>query len=403
MLKIYNTLSRRIEKFSPASKKRVTIFTCGPSVYQRSHIGNFRTFLFEDIVLRHLEFSGYSVTRCMNYTDIEDKAITEASKRGLSVKKLTESNIKIFHNDMKMLRLKTPDCFPLASEHVNEAARIISELLRKKIAYRHGGNIYFDPLKYKGFGRLFGLDMSKWPKKKKRFHKDTYPGIQWNLGDFILWHGYRKGDAASWDTELGMGRPSWNVQDPSMITPYFNETLSIYCGGIDNLYRHHDYNMAILESIRPYKMSKYWMHCMHLYVNGSKMSKSKGNILYTDDLIREGFSAAEARFFLIYSHYRKRLNFSSANMQKAAKKISAFRKRVKEISKSAAGFTRYDKAEMITAEFTKHMDNDIDMKSAFDSVDALVSSINPRDIKPAEAGAVIKALKKIDTVMQVIF
>lgn len=403
MLKIYNTLSRKIEKFIPASTKRVTIFTCGPSVYQRSHIGNFRTFLFEDIVLRHLEFSGYRVTRCMNYTDIEDKAIAEASKRGSTVKKLTQANIQIFHNDMKRLKLKEPDCFPRASEHVNEAARIINELLRRKIAYKYGRNIYFDPLKYKGFGRLFGLDMSRWPKKRRRFHKDTYPGIQWNLGDFILWHGYKDGDAVYWDTEIGRGRPSWNIQDPSMITPYFNETLSIYCGGIDNLYRHHDYNMAILESIKPYKMSKYWMHGMHLYVDGSKMSKSKGNILYTDDLLKHGYSAADIRFFLIYGHYRKRLNFSFSSMEKTSERIRSFRKRADAISRTASGFRACPAADTIIKIFTEHMDNDLDIKSAFDALDRLITSINPRELKSAEAGAIAKALRKIDTVLQVIF
>ncbi|MBN2655180.1 MAG: class I tRNA ligase family protein [Nitrospirae bacterium] len=403
MLKLYNTLSRKIETFRPASKKHVSIFTCGPSVYQRSHIGNFRTFLFEDILLRHLEFSGYKVTRCMNYTDLEDKAVKEAANRKTTLKKLTDSNIKTFIKDMKLLKLKTPECFPRASEHIDEAASIISRLLKKKIAYWHNGNVYFDPLKYDGFGKLFGLDMTRWPKKKRRFHKDTYPGIQWNLGDFILWHGAKKGDSVFWETELGNGRPSWNIQDPSMITPYFNETLSIYCGGIDNLYRHHDYNMAILESIRPYKMSKYWMHGLHLYANNRKMSKSLGNIVYTDDLIKKGWDPEQIRFFLFYGHYRKSLNFSYENMDKAGKILSHFKNRVKQISKKASGFTKYDKADAIVDQFTKHMNNDLDIKSAFDSVDAIISLIQPKNLKPAEAGAVIKTLKKIDTVMLVIF
>ncbi len=140
------------------------------------------------------------------------------------------------------------------------------------------------PLKFPGFGKLFGLDMSKWPKKKVRFHKDTYPGVQWNLGDFILWHGYKDGEKAYWDTGIGRGRPSWNIQDPAMVSRYFDETLSVYCGGIDNLYRHHDYTLAILESIRPYPMARFWLHCHHLLVNGRKMSKSRGNIYYTDML-----------------------------------------------------------------------------------------------------------------------
>lgn len=403
MLKIYNTLTRRTEIFRPASNKQVSIFTCGPSVYQRSHIGNFRTFLFEDIVLRHLEFLGYIVIRCMNYTDLEDKALREASIRKTTIRKLTDANIKIFTKDMKLLKLKVPDCFPRASEHIKESAEIIGMLLKKKVAYWHNGNVYFDPLKYNGFGKLFGLDMSRWPKKRRRFHKDTYPGIQWNMGDFILWHGARKGDTVFWETDLGKGRPSWNIQDPGMIIPYFNETLSIYCGGIDNLYRHHDYNLAILESIRPYKMSKYWMHGLHLYVNNRKMSKSLGNIIYTDDLVKKGWSGQHIRFFLFYGHYRKKLNFSYEKMAGAAKNLDKFKSRVKLINKKASGCKKFDKADMIISAFTEHMNNDLDIKSAFDSVNEIVSSIEPKDIKSAEAGAIIKALKKIDAVMQVIF
>ncbi len=158
---------------------------------------------------------------------------------------------------------------------------MIERLLELKIAYRHGDNIYFDPLKFPGFGKLYGLDMSRWPTRKKRFHRDTYPGIQWNLGDFILWHGYREGDTVFWDTAIGRGRPSWNIQDPSMVASHFQETLSIYCGGIDNLYRHHDYSLAILESLRPYPMARFWLHGHHLLVGGRKMSKSRGTVYYT--------------------------------------------------------------------------------------------------------------------------
>ena len=224
----------------------------------------------------------------MNFTDIEDKAIQEAAQQGDSVKQLTDKNIATFVKELKALRMKIPDFLPRASESVDRAVEIIEQLLDLKIAYWHQGNVYFDPLKYPGFGELYGLDMKKWPQQKRRFHKDTYPGMQWNRGDFVLWHGYTGGGEAFWDTRIGKGRPAWNIQDPSMISRYFDETLSIYCGGIDNLFRHHDYTRAILESIRPYPMARYWLHCHHLHVDGKKMSKSVGNILYTDDLAEAG-------------------------------------------------------------------------------------------------------------------
>jgi cysteinyl-tRNA synthetase len=203
MLKLFNSLGKKMEVFQPVNDRVVTLFTCGPSVYQRAHIGNFRTFLFEDILVRYLEYQGRRVERGMNFTDIEDKAIKEAHKKGVSVKQLTMENIDGFLREMNLLRIKTPDYLPLASDHVEAAAAMIERLLELKIAYRHKNNIYFDPLKFPGFGKLYGLDMSKWPTRRRRFHRDTYPGIQWNLGDFILWHGYQEGDTVFWESAIG--------------------------------------------------------------------------------------------------------------------------------------------------------------------------------------------------------
>jgi cysteinyl-tRNA synthetase len=335
MLRLFNTLGRRTRPFHPVRKELVTIFTCGPSVYQRAHIGNFRTFLFEDILVRYLEYSGYKVRRGLIFTDIEDKAVLEAKKEHTGMKQLTDKNISKFLEEMKLLRMKVPDYLPRASESVHEAVDIIEQLIERKIAYDYKGNVYFDPLRFSGFGKLYGLDMSKWPEQKVRFHKDTYPGIQWNLGDFILWHGHRDAEKAWWDTRIGRGRPSWNIQDPAMISRYFDVTLSIYCGGIDNLYRHHDYTRAILESIRPYPMARFWLHCHHLHVNGRKMSKIRVKIYNTDTLLKEGYSMQEIRFFLIYGHYRERLNFSRKTMETAVNKLREFRVLVNAIAKQA--------------------------------------------------------------------
>ena len=184
MIRLFNTLGRNIQEFRSHRGKEVTVFTCGPSVYQRSHIGNFRTFLFEDILVRYLAYSGFTVRRGMNFTDIEDKAIREAAKRETTVRRLTEGNIREFMREMKRLKMKTPDYLPRASDHVDDAVSIICALLERDIAYWHRGNVYYDPLKFPGFGQLYGLDMSRWPSQKRRFHKDTYPGVQWNKGGF---------------------------------------------------------------------------------------------------------------------------------------------------------------------------------------------------------------------------
>ncbi len=339
VLKLFNTMGRKLEPFAERRTRKVTMFTCGPSVYQKSHIGNFRTFLFEDILVRYLEYLGYTVQRGMNYTDVEDKAIAESIARRTSLKKLTGQNIKVFLKEMRALAMRIPDFLPKASESVEEAVEIIDDLLARHVAYWHRGNVYFDPLAFPGFGKLYGLDMTKWPKKTIRFHKDTYPGIQWNLGDFILWHGYKHGDNVYWDTKIGRGRPSWNIQDPSMIIRFFRETLTLYCGGIDNLYRHHDYSLAILESLRDnpqYRfqpMSRFWLHCCHLHVDGQKMSKSKGNIHYIETLQALGYSLAEIRFFLIYSHYRRTLNYSDGAIAITTEKLRSLRRTIGALKK----------------------------------------------------------------------
>jgi cysteinyl-tRNA synthetase len=306
---------------------------------------------------------------------------------------------------MHLLRIKTPDYLPRASDYVEEAAAMIEHLLELKVAYRHQGNIYFDPLKFPGFGKLYGLDMSKWPTGKRRFHRDTYPGIQWNLGDFILWHGYREGDTVSWDTTIGRGRPSWNIQDPSMVGSHYQETLSIYCGGIDNLYRHHDYSLAILESLRPYPMARFWLHGHHLLVGGRKMSKSRGTVYYTGDLLDQGYTAAEIRFFLIYGHYREKLSFSDKNMKSTAEKLRRLCVQVREIEKRVEGSAPLedDRTRRIRGAFLSHMDQDLEVRNAFDSLSGELEAVKPGDLKPAAASAIIAVLREIDGVLNVIF
>jgi cysteinyl-tRNA synthetase len=405
LLKLFNTLGKKIETFRPVRKEVVTIFTCGPSVYQKAHIGNFRTFLFEDILARYLEYSGYSVRRGMNFTDIEDKSIKEAEKRRTTVDHIATRNIHEFLREMNLLRMKKPDYLPRASECIGEAVDIIEYLLACRIAYWYKGNVYFDPLRYPGFGRLYGLDMAKWPSKKRRFHKDTYPGMHWNMGDFILWHGYKEGEKYSWDTRIGRGRPSWNVQDPSMISKYFKETLSIYCGGIDNLFRHHDYTLAILESVRPYPMARFWLHCQHLFVEGRKMSKSTGNILYTDSLQMKGYNMAEIRFFLTYGHYRERIDYSYRNMEFIAGKLRTFKKLVRKINSKAGRRSDLESkiVRRIRSIFAVCMDDDLNLKKAFDGLYETISGVNVDTLKAGEAAGIIKTLKEIDEVFKVIF
>lgn len=370
-----NTLRRKKELFRSKEESLVKMFTCGPSIYRRPHIGNYRTFLFEDILQRYLEYLGYKVHRVLNFTDVEDKAIAEARQRGATLGELTDPVTAEFFQEADLLRIKLPEYIPRSSTSVQQAVHLIQLLLEKGYAYWHGKDIFFDPLEFKGFGKLYGLDMSRWPKKKIRFRKDTYPGQRWNLGDFILWHGHRQGEEDSffWETEIGKGRPAWNIQDPAMITQHLGYQVDISCGGVDNLYRHHDYNIAVIEAISEKEFSRYWLHGEHVLVDGTKMSKSKGNIVYPKDLLRKGYSGRDIRFFLIYGHYRRKMNLTQESLEGARRKLASFEKMVEKFTGTASGSGRSQrKAEPLlrglTRDFEEHMNNDLDVQGAFDAV-----------------------------------
>ena len=331
-------MSRSKETFRPRDQHEVKIFTCGPSIYRRPHIGNYRTFLYEDIVVRYLTYRGYRVNRVINFTDVEDKTISEAKEKHQRMKELTDEVASHFYSETKLLKIKLPPKIPSSATSVQQAAKLIKELIRKGYAYWYEGNVFFDPLKKKDLGKSpHRLDMSTWPKRKGRFKHDTYNGNRWNRGDFILWHGHKEGDAASWDTEIGKGRPSWNIQYPAMISENLGDQVDINCGGIDNIYRHHDYNIAIMEAYTGKSYANYYLHGEHLIVDGKKMSKSHGNILYPDELIADGHRAEHLRFFLIATkHYRKKLNFTVEALNERAKRLDDLKATVKELTAGAS-------------------------------------------------------------------
>ena len=253
MLRIFNTLTRKIEEFKPLEDQKIKMYTCGPSTYQRPHIGNYRTFLFEDVLQRYFEYLGYRVKRLITLTDVEDKALAQARKENLSLEQLTQRNEETFLRDLELLKMKAPEYTVRASTSVDQSAKLVRTLTEKGYAYWHmyngAKNVYYDPLKFDGFGKLAHLDMTKWPKKKRRFHKDTYPGTPWNRGDFILWHGCQRDESECWNTEIGRGRPAWNIQDAAIVTKHLGFTIDVACGGIDNVVRHHDYTIAVAEGV----------------------------------------------------------------------------------------------------------------------------------------------------------
>lgn len=408
MLNLYNTLTRKIETFKPMQGIQVKMYTCGPSTYQRPHIGNYRTFLFEDILQRYLEYMGYNVKRLITLTDVEDKAIAQAKKENLTLEQLTSKNEAVFFQDFELLKIKKPAYSIRASSAVDQAAYLIAKLTEKGVAYwytyKDAENCYFDPLKFHGFGKLAHLDMSKWPEKKRRFHKDTYPGTPWNMGDFILWHGCKTDDVC-YQTPIGSGRPAWNIQDVAIVTKTLGFTVDIGCGGIDNLVRHHDYAIAVAEAVSGEEFSRFWLHGAHLFVDGKKMSKSVGNVYYTNGIIAKGYNSAQLRFFLIYSPYREKLNFTFEKLAAASEKLGSVKQLIRELE-NVQGSGRDDQisglVDKIVPEFENAMNNNLDVKTAFDSIQETISELYSKREKMSatQAKKLFANLGKIDSVLQ---
>jgi cysteinyl-tRNA synthetase len=408
MLQLHNSMTQKTELFQPQEDKKVKMYTCGPSTYQPAHIGNYRTFLFEDILQRYLEFLGFKVTRLMTLTDVEDKAVAQAKKENLTITQLTEKNETVFFGDFKLLKIKTPDFATRASTAVDQAVKLIEQLTQKGIAYWYtfegAKNSYFDPLKFKDFGKLAHLDMTKWPQEKRRFHKDTYPGTPWNMGDFVLWHGCQPNDVC-YETPLGLGRPAWNVQDAAIVTKHLGFSVDVACGGIDNLVRHHDYTLAIAEAVSGVAFSRFWLHGEHLLINEEKMSKSKGNVIYSKDLTAKGYSGGQIRFFLIYAPYREKMNFTWDKLAETTQKLTELKRMVDEIQQTKPETSSPETVELaqkIVGGFEEKMNCDLDVKGAFDCVYENVAKLHEmRDALSIEdINAVMQNLQKVDAVLQ---
>jgi cysteinyl-tRNA synthetase len=406
-LRVTNTMSGRKEKLVGRESGRIKLFTCGPSVYRRQHVGNYRTYLFEDVLHKYLEHLGLKVERLLNLTDIEDKAIEAARQEGVSVVELRRPVEERFFEECRLLGIHLPEDIPRATTSVESAVDLIKRLLDRGHAYWHEGEVFFDPLSYEGFGRLFGLDMSRWPEKRVRFRRDTYRGQRWNLGDFILWHKRTEADGdVWWETELGEGRPAWNVQDPAMIKKRLGFEIDIQTGGIDNLYRHHDYTLAIMEGASGRKFCNYWLHGGHLLIEGEKMSKSKGNVTFVDDLLARGFQPHHIRFFLLYGHYRKKLDMRPSRLEEMAGKVERIRHLAGELLSGSGGRKgRKDVDPEIPARIRQvleeRMGDDLDFAGAFDGMgDQLVNiaatvgtRISQRSRR--EMGAVLEEADKV--------
>ncbi|MCX9084383.1 MAG: cysteine--tRNA ligase [Candidatus Methanoperedens sp.] len=397
MLKLFNSLSRQKEIFQPLGDV-VGIYTCGPSVYQYAHIGNFRTFVFEDVLVRYLRYKGYAVKRVMNLTDIEDKSIAIAQKEGKSLPELTEYYSKFFFKDMDVLELEPADVFPKATQHVPEMINLIKLMMKNGYAYRgKDGSVYYDISKFKGFGKLSHLKIRTGKKKIKR---DDWGEDTSIISDFALWKSYEKKDGSIfWETELGKGRPGWHIECSAMGSKHLGARFDIHVGGVDNIFPHHE--NVIAQNFAAFGMnpSKYWLHCKHLMVEGKKMSKSAGNFYTLRDLIDKGFKPMAIKYLLLTMSYRRRLNFTLSGLEEATEKIERICALIEHI-KSTNGIDNTDKIVIrAKKQFEDAMDDNLNTGKALKIMEELAEKIKTMEPDKRSSQNILKSFRFFDSLL----
>lgn len=313
MLKFHNTLTGRLDEFQPLDPPRVKMYCCGPTVYNYAHIGNFRTFVFEDILNRYLRWRGYDVRYVMNVTDIDDKTIRDSAAAGMSLTAYTEKFTAAFFEDLEALRVLRPDVVCKATEHVPEMVALVEALAAKGHTYASDGSVYFKIGSFDEYGKLSKKDFGG-IQSGARVDSDEYD--KENARDFVLWKGRREGEPY-WDTPFGPGRPGWHLECSAMSMKYLGESFDLHCGGADLVFPHHENEIAQSEGATGRPFVKYWLHSEYLIVNGEKMSKSKGNYFTLRDLLAKGYNPAAIRYLLLSVHYRKQLNFTEEGLRYA--------------------------------------------------------------------------------------
>jgi cysteinyl-tRNA synthetase len=313
MIRFYNTLKGKVEEFVPIEPGTVKLYTCGPTVYDFPHIGNWRAYIFEDLLKRFLMFRGFKVTHVMNLTDVDDKTIHGANAMGVSLGEYTRPFIEAFEEDRDTLGILPADHYPRATEHIREMVAIIKALLEKGFAYRKDGSIYFAISKFPAYGRLSKVNLEDL-RPGSRGDADEYE--KESVHDFALWKAPKEGEPV-WETEIGPGRPGWHIECSAMSSKYLGRTFDIHCGGVDNIFPHHENEIAQSEAANGVKFVNFWLHCHHLVVDGEKMAKSKGNFYTLEDILAKGYDPREVRFLLLSTHYRKMLNFTFEALEQA--------------------------------------------------------------------------------------
>jgi cysteinyl-tRNA synthetase len=339
--RLYNTLARAVEPFVPADGRTVTLYTCGPTVYNPAHLGNFRTFLFEDLLRRTLRLAGFGVTQVMNLTDVDDKIIRRADEQGRTIGEVTDPIVDVFHADREFLRIERAEHYPRATAYIAEMIALVRRLEERGVAYQaEDGSVYFAIARFPAYGRLSRLDTRE-IKPGARVLQDEY-GKE-NPQDFALWKAATEADeraGAAWDSPWGRGRPGWHLECSAMAMSLLGETIDLHCGGIDLVFPHHEDEIAQSEAATGQTFSRAWCHGEFLQVDGSKMAKRLGNSVTVQALREQGYSAAAIRHFVFGTHYRKQLNLTEDALdasRSAVERVGEFAARLAAATGGTAG------------------------------------------------------------------
>jgi cysteinyl-tRNA synthetase len=410
MFTFHNTLGGRLEPFEPLVPGQVGLYTCGPTVYDTPHIGNYRSYVFEDLLKRSLKLGGWRVFHVMNITDVDDKTIRNARQQGLSLDAYTAPYIEQFMAGLRTLRIEPADVYPRATAHIPEMTALIQGLLDKGVAYRKDGSIYFAIDKFPAYGRLSGIrpeDLRTTERVGARLESDEYEKD--SARDFALWKAPKEGEP-SWPSPFGAGRPGWHIECSAMSAKYLGPTFDIHCGGVDNIFPHHENEIAQSEALTGRPFVRYWLHCHHLVMDGEKMAKSKGNVQTLESLAARGVDPSVLRFFLLGTHYRRGLNFTFEALDQAGAGLRRitdflFELKARAFPEGGAGETVRLAAEAEAA-FLAGLEDDLNISVALTAVFDLVRKghllIKADRLRAGDAAVLEDSLYRMDAVLAVL-
>ncbi|HYL85786.1 MAG TPA: cysteine--tRNA ligase [Candidatus Angelobacter sp.] len=405
-IQLHNTLSGKVEPFVPQKPGEARIYTCGPTVYDYAHIGNYRTFVFQDILRRFLKLRGYKLNHVMNLTDVDDRIIANAAAAGKSIRDYTEKFVQAFFEDCKTLSIEAPEHWIRATDHIGDMVALIQRLQEKTFTYPSEGSIYYRITKFPNYGKLSKIDLSG-IQAGARVDNDRYE--KESARDFALWKAPKPGEHF-WETAIGPGRPRWHIECSAMAMKYLGETLDIHTGGIDLAFPHHENEIAQSEAATGKPFARYWLHAEHLLVEGEKMSKSLGNFFTLRDLFAKGYKPSALRFALASVPYRKQLNFTFDGLTQATNSVERLRNfadRLKQ-AKFPAGKQEGMAARVAKAaeEFDAGLSDDLNTARALAAVFDLVREANiamdKGEFRQGDVSAVQEFLTTFDKVFAVL-